>query len=389
MNHDRQKNTSSLQKSRAWIELDIGRLRHNVEVIKSILPANCELMPSVKANAHGHGAVEICRELNKIGVRAFCVASVMEGVELRKHHIEGTILIFGYTHPDQFSLLKRYSLAQTVVDLEYAEKLNAYAEKQNTYGKRLTVHVKIDTGMNRLGERPENGDAILKILSLKNLHAGGVYSHFSAQNSSDPAHKSFTKYQLEKFNRVLAMIEENGYSKPKTHLQGSFGVFSRPDLKCDYARPGMAIYGVYQNGNPDVCENKLLPVLSVKARIAAVKTINAGDAVGYELAFIASRGMKIATLSIGYADGLPRAVSCGKGRVLVGGSFAPILGNICMDQTVIDVTGIDNVKQGDIAVIIGKDGKEEISAYDIAAQAGTIPNEIVGRLGSRLERCKR
>jgi len=371
---------ASLNKGRAWIELNIGCLRNNVEIIKKILPDNCELMPSVKANAHGHGAAEICRELNKIGIRAFCVASVMEGAELRKQHIKGDILIFGYTHPDHFDLLKRYDLIQTVVDCEYAEKLNAY-------GKKLFVHLKIDTGMNRLGEPSENKKGILRILGCKNLIVAGVYSHFSAQKIDDPTHKDFTQEQLDKFNHVLSAIEKYGYRKPKTHLQGSFGIFGRPDLDCDYARPGMAIYGVYRNGNPEAGENKLRPVLSLKTRVASVKTIHEGDAVGYELAFVASRDMKIAALSIGYADGLPRALSCGKGRALVDGTFAPILGNICMDQTIIDVTGIENIKQGDTAVIIGKDGGAEISVYDIAEQAGTIPNEIVGRLGSRLERC--
>jgi len=304
----------------------------------------------------------------------------MEGVELRKRRIKGDILIFGYTHPDHFDLLKRYDLIQTVVDCEYADKLNAY-------GKQLFVHLKIDTGMNRLGESSDNEKGILKILSCKNLVIAGIYSHFSAQNPGDPTHKCFTQEQLDKFKGVLSAIEEYGYVKPKTHLQGSFGIFGRFDLDCDYARPGMAIYGVYRNGNPDSDEYNLRPVLSVKTRVAAVRTIHEGDAVGYELAFIASCDMKIAALSIGYADGLPRALSCGKGSALVNGSFAPILGNICMDQTMIDITGIENVKQGDTAVIIGKDGEAEISAYDIAEQAGTIPNEIVGRLGSRLERC--
>jgi len=384
---------SSLQKSRAWIELDMENLRHNVRALRSLLPEKCELMPSVKANAHGHGAAEICRELNNIGVRAFCVASVSEGIELREQNIEGEILVFGYTHPESFPLLRLHRLTQTVIDLEYAEKLNAFGDtgtdrKMTGAGKKVAVHVKIDTGMNRLGEPAGNTGEILKMFGLKNLEITGVYSHFYAQNENDRAHRAVTQRQLEKFNRVMAMIEENGHGKPKTHLQGSFGIFSLPGLECDFARPGMALYGVYRNNGDAMNSNALRPVLTLKARVAAVKEISAGDAVGYELAFVASRDMKIAALSIGYADGLPHALSCGKGRVLVAGAYAPILGNICMDQTIVDVTGVENVRQGDVAVVIGRDGDEEITAYDVAEQAGTIPNEIVGRLGSRLCRQK-
>ena len=366
---------ASFKKGRAWIELDMGNLRHNIKIIKDLLPEECELMPSVKANAHGHGAAEICRELNNTGVRAFCVASAVEGAELRKSRVKGDILVFGYTHPEHFSLLKRYRLTQSVVDFEYATKLNSY-------GKKLKVHVKIDTGMNRLGESSDNTGMIMKIFDLGNLEVTGVYSHFCAQNSGDKTHTEFSRKQLEKFDRVLQSLAENGYAIPKKHLQGSYGIFSLPDLKCDCARPGMALYGVHRGPRSE----SLRPVLSVKARISSVKTIHEGDTVSYELAYIAKRETKVAALAIGYADGLPRALSCGKGRALINGRAAPILGNICMDQCVVDVTGIENVRQGDTCVILGRDGDEEISAYDIAEQSGTIPNEILGRLGSRLDR---
>jgi len=374
------------QQGRAWIELDMENLRHNVRVLRSLLPEKCELMPSVKANAHGHGATEICRELNAVGVRAFCVASVTEGMELRKRHIKGDILIFGYTHPEHFPLLRRYRLTQTVVDFEYAARLNSY-------GRKIAVHIKIDTGMNRLGEPSRNTEDILRIFECENLAVTGVYSHFCAQNSGDPAHRAFTQSQLERFNHVLSAIKESGYRIPKTHLQGSYGVFSRPDLDCDFARPGMALYGVYRNTGSAVNASRamssggLRPVLSLKARVCAVKTIRAGETVGYELAFVAARETKIAVLSIGYADGLPRALSCGAGHVLIGGTAAPLVGNICMDQCFADVTDAGEVRQGDVAVVIGRDGETEISAYDMAEEAGTIPNEIAGRLGSRLARC--
>ena len=377
---------ASFQKGRAWIELDMENLRHNVGLLQSLLPEKCELMPSVKANAHGHGAVEICHELNNVGVRAFCVASVMEGVELRKRHIKGVILVFGYTHPEYFPLLGRYRLTQTVVDFEYAANLNAF-------GRKIAVHIKIDTGMNRLGEPSRNTGDILRIFSCENLVVTGAYSHFCTQNSGDPAHRAFTQTQLEKFYNVLAVIKESGFKIPKTHLQGSYGVFSRTDLDCDFARPGMALYGVYRNNDGALADGRtassdgLRPVLSVKARVCVVKTIHAGETVGYEFGFVAARETKVAVLSIGYADGLPRALSCGAGHVLIGGAAAPIVGNICMDQCFADVTEAGEVRRGDVAVIIGRDGDAEITAYDMAEKANTIPNEIVGRLGSRLARC--
>ena len=364
----RQRQSLSFQKGRAWIELDMESLRHNVKTLRHILPDRCQLMPAVKANAYGHGAVAICRELNALGVRAFCVASVMEGVALRKRHIKGKILVLGYTHPEQLHLLKRYRLAQTVIDFEYAKTLN-------DYGKRLRVHIGVDTGMRRLGERSENIDNILEMFKFENLVIDGIYSHFSLQSDA------FTQTQVERFRTVLTAIEAHGFSVPHAHLQGSYGVLSRPDLSFDYARVGIALYGAAEH----TCEGVTLrPVLSVKARVSTVKAVFAGEAVGYGLAFVAPDTMKIAVLSIGYADGVPRSLSCGTGGVLINGSAASIVGYVCMDQTIVDVTHIADVKQGDIAVVIGQDGDREISAIDIAKQTGTVPNEVLSRLGSRM-----
>ena len=363
---------------RAWIELDMGRLLHNVGILRSILPGACQLMPAVKANAYGHGAAAISRELNRLGVSAFCVASAAEGVELRKKKIKGEILVLGYTDPEQFRLLRRYRLMQTVVDYGYAKKLNAF-------GKRITVHIKVDTGMRRLGEPAESVENILKILNCENLVIAGIYSHFSAQDCGDPVDCAITQSQIDGFNNVLSRIREEGFDIPKAHIQNSFGVFARPDLAFDYARVGIALYGAYQSSRGEA--GALLPVLSLKARVSAVKAVRAGETVGYGRAFAAGRDMKIAVLSIGYADGIPRAFSCGVGRVLINGEPAPIVGCVCMDQTTVDVTDIDGVSQGDVAVFIGRDGGAEISIMDFAEAAGTIPNEVLSRLGSRLERC--
>ena len=421
--------SAPFKNGRAWIELDMENLRHNVKTLRKLLPDNCELMPAVKANAYGHGAIAICRELNNLGVRAFCVASVMEGVELRKKHIKGDILVLGYTHPEQFRLLGRYRLTQTVVDSEYAQTLNSYK-------KRLNVHVKIDTGMRRLGEPSENLESILRIFRCRNLAITGVYTHYSAQS------KTFTQTQADNFYACLSAIQKRGISIPKTHTQSSYGVFARPSSSCayvdNYARVGIALYGAYNEANPagagaasdadaaagaidpadsnpagaagskagsatdsagtageadaaagaaDPPKNTgLLPVLSLRARISAVKTIRAGEAIGYGSAFFAPKPMRVAVVSIGYADGIPRALSCGLGRVLIHGLAAPIVGHVCMDQLIVDVSDIEKARQDDIATIIGKDGAKEISVLDLAKQAETIPNEILSRLGERLER---
>jgi serine/alanine racemase len=351
---------------RAWIELDMDALRHNVGVLRGVLPEGCALMPAVKANAYGHGAVAVCRELNRLGVRAFCVATLPEGVELRKRRVKGEILVLGYTHPKELYLLRRYRLTQTVIDYEYAETLNAR-------GKGIAVHIKLDTGMRRLGEPSENTENILRIFECENLGITGVFTHFSARDDA------FTELQVGRFNDILSKIRERGYTVPKIHAQSSYGVFKRPDLSCDYARVGLALYGAYEGAG-------LRPVLSLKARIGVIKAVCAGEAVGYGAAFDAPADMKIAVISIGYADGVPRSLSRGAGHVLINGLPAPVVGNVCMDMLTVDVTHIEGAEQGGVAVIIGRDGEREITAVGLAEQAGTIPNEILSRLGGRLER---
>jgi len=335
-------------------------------------------MPAVKANAYGHGAAEISKELNINGIRSFCVATVSEGIDLRKHGIKGEILILGYTHPQQFFLLRKYHLIQTVIDYNYAKALN-------DNGSKFNVHIKIDTGMRRLGERSDNTDDILRIFHFKNLIINGIYTHLCADDGNRQIDKDFTKMQVDNFYHVLSKIEEQGFTIPKKHIINSYGVFNYPDLAYDYARVGIALYGMLSTFEDTKNYNTgLRPVLAVKARVSAVKTIFTGETVGYGLTFTALSDMKIAVLSVGYADGLPRELSSDNGHVLINGQKAPVIGRICMDQTMIDITGIDDVQQGEIAVIIGKSGESEITACEIAEHTGTIANEILSRLGNRL-----
>lgn len=313
-------------------------------------------------------------------MRHFCVASLSEGIELRKNGIAGEILILGYTHPSQAFLLRRYRLSQTVVDSQYAKALS-------TYGKKLRVHIGIDTGMHRLGERSENIDQIALLFALKHLQIDGIFTHLSADESLSPRNKAFTKVQSMAFQSVLRELKKRGVPCPRTHLLASYGVLNYPELGGDYARIGIALYGILSTrADTDAWARQLRPVLSLKARVATVKPLYTQEAVGYGLSCTADHPMKIATLSIGYADGLPRSLSDGHGYVLLRGQKAPILGKICMDQTIIDVTDIPGVCAGDTAVLIGTSGTLTLSAGDLAESAGTISNEILSRLGARLDR---
>lgn len=365
---------------RAWIELDRSALARNVRFLQSRLPEGCSLMPAVKAEAYGHGAVLIAKELNTLGVRAFCVAGAAEGVKLRKGGVKGEILILGYTHPREFDLLRRYRLTQTVVDYDYACEMARY-------GKKLHVHLGVDTGMHRIGERSENISQICAIFDMPNLIVDGMFTHLSATDTMEPSARAFTGGQADAFRRLADGLKEKGYPIPKIHLQASYGVLNYPELAGDYARVGIALYGLLSTKQDTLrWKDSLAPVLSLKARVVSVRPLHPEESAGYGMAFTAQREMKIAVIAIGYADGLPRSLSNGAGAVLIDGCRAPIIGRVCMDQTIVDVSGISHVRAGDIAVIIGASGNETISAADLAEQSGSITNEILSRLGGRLER---
>lgn len=370
------------EKNRAWIELNLSALEHNVAFFRSSLPASCRLMPAIKADAYGHGAVLMARALSGLGVTDFCVASCAEGAALREAGIPGEILVLGYTHPDELEELSVFQLTQTVVD-------KAYANVLQSYGKRLRVHVGIDTGMHRLGERCEDPEAIRRLWQLSNLTITGVYSHLCVSDSRKPEDEAFTRKQIARFDTSVSALHRAGIRDFKTHLQGSYGVLNYPELNYDFARPGIALYGILSSGRditklwPDI-----RPVLTLKAGVQCVKELSAGESAGYGLDFLAKRESRIAVLSIGYADGIPRSIS-GKGYVLIHGMRAKIAGRICMDQMLVDVTDIPDVMPQDEAVLIGTSGAERISAEMYAMWGDTISNEIVSRLGSRLKRCVR
>lgn len=387
--------------SRAWIELSASALERNVAFLRSRLPKSCRLMPAVKAEAYGHGAVIISRLLNCLDVDAFSVACVSEGIALREAGIKGEILVLGYTSPADFPLLRRYHLIQTVADYPYAEELDHF-------GQTLHVHIGIDTGMRRLGIRCEDMEEIKAVCKMENLIVDGLFTHLPVSDSSRPQDRAFTEGQVRAFYQMVDALRSQGFSCSTLHLLASYGIMnllwgrsetvdaparaekdgiSDSMLAADYVRPGIALYGMLSTREDSRRWQDLLhPVLSLKAKVASVRMLYAGESAGYGLAFTAKEDMRIATIAIGYADGLPRALSHGNGSVLIDGCKAPIIGRICMDQTLVDVSGIPRIQSGDIAVIIGKSGTLEITAGDLAEQCGTITNEILSRLGSRLDR---
>lgn len=390
--------------SRAWIEVDTRALAHNVDTLRARLPQGCRLMPAVKAQGYGHGAVLISRELNALGVDAFCVAGIGEAIELREADIRGEILILGYTPPEDFPLLAQYQLIQTVIDYPYACLLSQ-AEAD------IHVHIGIDTGMHRLGIRCEEIDDIRAVYDLPHIVIDGLFTHLCASDSPLPEHRAFTEAQVRAFYQVVDYLKEAGCPCPSLHLLASYGLLTllqgrsglreeqsrrfaerriasaELKLAADYVRPGIALYGVMSTeADTGPWKGILKPVLSLKAKVVSVRPLYAGEGAGYGIAFTAEEDMRIAAVSIGYADGLPRELSHGKGSVLIGGHRAPIIGRICMDQTIVDVSGIPRIQPGDTAVIIGADRGEEITVGQIAEQCGTITNEILSRLGARLDR---
>lgn len=365
------------QKGRAWVTINLGNLRHNVEQFRKILPETCRLMPAVKADAYGHKACIIGKALWDMGVRDFCVASVEEAVELREYGITGQILILGYTPASQFEELVRYDLTQTAVDYAYAKELNAF-------GKRLLVHVGIDTGMHRLGERCESRENIFKIWELENLKITGVFSHLCVSDGMTKKAREYTFKQIRDFDEIVKELHNRGIDGFKTHLQGSYGVLNYPELSYDYARVGIALYGVLSSpGDLMAADISLRPVLSLRARLVCVKELHEGETAGYGLSFRAPGEMKIGVVSIGYADGIPRELS-NRGHALVKGRRVPIIGRVCMDQLIVDVSEAADAVSGDEVVFIGESGDERIKAEELAKEAGTISNEILSGIGKRV-----
>ena len=365
------------EKDRAYIELNLANLTHNVSVLKAALPANAELMGVVKREAYGHGSYAVATHLEKTGVKAFAVATIDEGIALRRYGIRGEILILGFTDVRRAKELKTYRLSQTLIDFPYAEKLNRQKIP-------VSVHIAIDSGMHRLGLDTDDLEGVQKLFQMKHLHIQGIFTHLCCADSRKPEDISFTRKQIRSFYGLISQMETAGLPIPKIHLQSSYGLLNYPDLPCDYVRAGISLYGV--SSSPDdrtLLQPKLRPVLALKAKVVLIREISRGETVGYGRTFRAERNSRIAILPIGYGDGLPRNLS-GKAMVRICTHLLPVIGRICMDQLAIDLTGADDVSVGDTAILIDNAENSPLLAPNVAALSGSISNELLCRLGARL-----
>lgn len=365
------------KQSRAWREVDLDALARNAGILQSALAPGCRLMAVVKADAYGHGAVPVARRLEAEGVRAFAVACLEEGISLRRAGIRGQILLLGYTPPEEVPALRQWQLVPAVVDEGHGVALAAR-------GSALPVHLALDTGMHRLGVEAGDHAALERLCTLPGLRVQGVFSHLCVSDSPREEDVSFTRLQLERFYRTLRWLRKRGFDPGETHIQASYGIWNLPPQPCTWARAGIALYGVSSDGRPTGRELPVQPVLSLRARVASVRSLAPGEGAGYGLAFRAGRRTRLAAVTIGYADGLPRNLPQLGGEVLLHGRRCPMVGRICMDQLLADVTDLPAVSPGDTVTLIGADGRQAIRAEDVAEQAGTITNELLSRLGQRL-----
>jgi alanine racemase len=363
----------------AWLEINLNDLACNYNQIRKALNKGTDLMAIIKADAYENGAIQIANELMKQGVDKFGVATLSEALHIRKS-IEGAkILIMGYT-PDY--LMKKAieeDIDITVYMVEQAKLASELAKKLN---KDALIHIKIETGMNRLGFMPteESIMAIQKIYSMNNIKIEGIFTHFAASDN-DP---SYTFNQAKKFDYIVDGLKKLGLRIPLRHVSNSAAIMRYRELDYDMVRAGIILYGVYTSPDEDRDTVHLTNILSLKAQISNVKEIEKGEKISYGLTYETLRKSKIATVPIGYADGYSRSLS-NKGSVIVKNTIVPVVGRICMDQLMIDVTELD-VKVGDEVVLMGKSGDKEITIEEIAMKIGGIPAEVFCMMNKRLPR---
>ncbi len=365
---------------RVEAEIDLDAIGFNIRQIKSRLNKETKLMAVVKADAYGHGAVEASKICLYNGADRLAVATCDEGVELRQSSIQVPVLILGNTVEAQLETVINNSLTQTVFCMDTARAISEAAVR---LGKRALVHIKIDTGMGRIGFSPteESLDIIDDIFRLPNIEVTGVFTHFA---SADERDKSFTKEQYEKFRFMTDSIEKRGHKGLVRHCANSAAILDMPQLQLDMVRAGIIVYGLYPSGQVST-ELVLKPAMKLKSQISYVKEVDENTSIGYGRTYYTRNKSRIATVPVGYADGYSRKCS-NKARVIIGGEYAPVIGNVCMDQMMADVTHIHNVKIGDSVVIMGKEGELCVSAEELAEIQGTINYEIVCNVGKRVPR---
>jgi alanine racemase len=367
-------------------EIDLQAFQHNLQNIRNFLDPQTKIMAVIKADAYGHGAIPCAQVAVKHGADYLGVAVIEEGIELRESGVSAPILILAGILPDEVEELVRHDLETVLCTPALAKALSNEAEKQN---KTVSIHIKVDTGMNRLGVTPEKLPTLLdQIRNLNNLKIEGVSTHFSSADDED---HSITQKQLNKIHTALGILQKEGVPASMIHSANSSALFKFPESRFDMVRPGLILYGALPSPSLQTVfdrEKKLKPfqpVMQWKSQIILVKPVSSGQAVSYSGSFTTQRESLIATLPIGYADGLQRILS-NKMDVLIRGQRAPQVGNICMDMILIDVTEVSGVQAGDEVVIFGRQGDQQISVEELALKAQTIPYEILCNVGKRVQR---
>ncbi len=369
---------------RAWAEVDLDAISHNVKGIKNIIRPDVKLMAVVKADAYGHGAFEVAKTCLESGAERLAVAFVDEAVELRKGGIDVPILLLGVSMPDAIESIIRYDITPAVASVEFAKQLSKAAVAAQ---KTVKVHIKADTGMFRVGfqftgdseQRLETVEKIVEISKLPNIEIEGMFTHLS---TADETGRDYTKQQFQNYMELDEKLKARGIQIPIRHIANSAGQIRYPELQLDMVRAGIILYGLYPSAEVSYEPLDLKPAMKFKARIVNIKNIEKGDSISYGRSFTAEKETKLATISVGYADGYSRIMS-GRAEVSVNGKKVPQVGRICMDQCMIDVSGVNNIDIGDEVTLFGD---EAVSAESVAANLGTINYEVVCMVGRRVPR---
>ena len=364
-----------------WADVDLKALEYNYIQVKRLAGKDVQMMAVVKANAYGHGTVEVSRILEEMGVNYLGVATTDEAVRLRDHGIKTPVLILGSVLPEEVKIARDRDITLTLCSHEILKEIKVLAKSGDAQETKVKVHVKVDTGMGRIGVWHEDALHFIKEVAVeKSVLLEGIYTHFSSAGRDE----FFTDYQMESFERLLVAIEKSWIKIPLKHAANSIATVDFKRAHLNLARPGLIIYGMYPKYTfPKLI--KLKPVLSLKTRVVFLKDIPPGRSISYGRTFITQRHTKIATLPIGYADGYHRGLS-NKAQVLIHGQYAPVVGKVTMDQTMIDVGHIRGIKIGDEVVLIGKQGHHEIRIESLARLAGTIAYDFICAISNRVPR---
>ena len=363
-----------------WAEVDLDKLAHNMREIRRVSKSE-NIIAVVKADAYGHGAIDVAPVLLENGANRLAVAVITEAVELRGSGIECPIMILGFTPPNLIDNLLKYNIEQAVYSYEFAKELSKMAQKKNKVAK---IHIVVDTGMGRIGYLPSDDSAqeIYNISKLPNIIIEGMFCHFSSADEKD---KAYTYDQFKKYNDFYEKLKEKKVNINIRHVANSAAIIDLPETHYEAVRPGIIIYGYYPSEDVNKENIDLKPVMTLKTNIVHIKTLPPGEAVSYGRKFKTDRESVIATLPVGYADGYTRLLFQ-KGKVILRGRFAPVIGRICMDQCMIDVTDIVGVKIGDEVILMGEDENNKFTADTVAELIGTINYEIVCMVGKRVPR---